>query len=243
MSLTDTDLKTTQIAVTLCQPTPLIVILQYHLIPGPYLVFPNCLKIFLWLVYSNQDPNQYSPMYLANMLFNGFPSVKVFPPFFGCVCVCWGGGVVHLLYPEELGSVFLENFLRSGLGWLLFHSFIWHVLWPLHFWEICHCVRSLIRFGRIILARTYQRWCIWPGHINVQISAFPGAESDPGVGVLSAFLLMGLELLVVNAWTNSLCIHPFPSSEEVSFYYLQARTLIAKSEVPSLALKNAWLSV
>ena len=120
------------------------------------------------------------------MLFNGFPSVKVFPPFFGCVCVCWGRGLC-LLYPEELGSVFLENFLHSGLGWLLFHSFIWHVLWPLHFWEICRCVRSLIRFGRIILARTYQRWCIWPGHINVQISAFPGAESDQGLACCQHF--------------------------------------------------------
>ena len=60
------------------------------------------------MVYSNQDPSNIHPLYLANMLLNVFPSIKIFPPFL----------VLCLLFPEELELFLTEYFLPSGLGWL-----------------------------------------------------------------------------------------------------------------------------
>lgn len=159
---------------------------------------------------------QYSPIVEPlTCCLMGFHLQRFSSFFWVCVCVL----KCCALYPEELGSVFLENFLCSGLGWLLFHSFIWHVLWPLHFWEICHCVRILIRFGQQLIWQEHIRGGgnLTRTHKCPDIRFFLELRGS-GVGVLSHFSSVGLELLVVNAWTNSLYIHPFPSSRKRSVF-------------------------
>lgn len=188
MSLTDTDVRTTHTAtLPLCRPTPPPTILQYYLISKPCSVSPNCLKkVFLWLVYTDQNPSIIHPSYLANMLLNIFLSIKISPPFFFYFFL-----VLCLLFLEDLGLFLTENFLPSGLGWLRFIA-LFNMSFDLCFtWKLVVNIRGLIKFSSIILAKIHQRWCItW--HINGQMSLFSWSWDWSEVDMSSVFLLMSL---------------------------------------------------
>lgn len=126
MSLTDTDVRTTHTAtLPLCRPTPPPTILQYYLISKPCSVSPNCLKkVFLWLVYTDQNPSIIHPLYLANMLLNIFLSIKISPPFFfifffwfcaSYFLKIWGYFSQRIFYHLVLADCVLQHYLICPL--------------------------------------------------------------------------------------------------------------------------------